>query len=433
MKRMNKMAICLAAGLLYVSLSTKSVLAKGRELSAEQGIAGIAYTLDNYYQNVQNKHDGSADKALSKILKTDIISPYKNLGVSIANNYVNIRKEPSTDSDVVGKVYRGSAADILEYLENDWVKIKSGDVDGYIAANYLAIGKSAEAMVDEYATKYATIVGTKTLRVRAEASKEAATLELIPEGETYIVIKEHDEWAEILYGSDEEGNDLTGYISKDYANITVEFKYAISIEEENRILREQQEAERAEAERKRMLEAEEAAKKAEAERLKKEAEAKKAAEAQKQATSNSNNSSSSSSSNTSKETTSSKPSTSSSSKSGSEIAKYALNFVGNPYVWGGTSLTRGADCSGFVQTIYSQFGYSIPRDSRSQAAGAGYEVSLSDRQPGDLLFYASGGRVNHVAMYIGNDRIVHAANRRQGIITSRYNYRDVYKIRRVVR
>lgn len=418
--------MCLTAGLLYVSLSSKSVLAKGYELPAEQGIAGIAYTLDNYYQNAQNKNDGSADKALSKILKADVISPYKNLGVSKADNYVNIRKEPSVDSEVVGKVYRGSAADILERLDNDWVKIKSGEVNGYIAANFLAIGKDAEAMVDEYATKYATIVGTQTLRVRSKASKDASTLELVPEGETYIVTKEHDEWAEILYGTDEEGNDLIGFISKDYAEIRVEFKYAISIEEENRILREQEEAERAEAERKRLLEAEEAARKAEAARVKKEAEkARKEAEAQNKATSSANNSKN-------EEVTSYKPSSSASKNLGVEIANYALKFVGNPYVWGGTSLTRGADCSGFVQTIYSQFGYSIPRDSRSQANGAGIKVSLSDRQPGDLLFYASGGRVNHVAMYIGNDRIVHAANRRQGIITSRYNYRDVYRIRRVI-
>ncbi|HWT76165.1 MAG TPA: C40 family peptidase, partial [Mobilitalea sp.] len=126
---------------------------------------------------------------------------------------------------------------------------------------------------------------------------------------------------------------------------------------------------------------------------------------------------------------------SSSSLSGlrNEIITYALKFVGNPYVWGGESLTNGADCSGFVRAIYGDFGYNIPRTSREQAAGAGKIVDESDIQPGDLIFYTnSSGMVNHVAMYIGNGQIVQAANSRQGIITSRYNYRSIYRVRRIV-
>jgi hypothetical protein len=102
----------------------------------------------------------------------------------------------------------------------------------------------------------------------------------------------------------------------------------------------------------------------------------------------------------------------------SEIVEYACQFVGNPYVWGGTSLTNGADCSGFVMRIYEQFGYSLPRVSADQA-NAGTRISVEDIQPGDLVFY--GNPVFHVAMYIGNGQIVHAANSRAGIVIGDLN------------
>ncbi len=409
-------AIFIASATLYISIPATSV--KADTIPTEQGVAGFAYLLDNYYSSTK-ADTVTADKTLINILKTEIISPYANLGVSIADNYVNVRSEPSTDSEVVGKLYRGCAADILEYLEGDWVKIQSGDVKGYIASNYLAIGRDAEAMVDEFATQYAT-VDTQTLRVRKEMSVDSEILTLVPLGETYPVVKDYGEWVEIVLGSDEEtGADFTGFLSKDYIKMTVEFKFAISVEEEQRILREQQEAERAEAERKAKL-AQEKAEREEA--------ARKAAEEKKNNNSGSKNTSSS---NNSKNDS---PSYSGShSELRNEIIEYAQKFVGNRYVWGGESLTKGADCSGFVQAVYADFGYYIPRVSRDQAASAGKKVSESDMLPGDLVFYAnSRGSVNHVAMYIGNGKIVHAANSRQGIIRSNVKYRDIYCVRRIV-
>ncbi len=119
---------------------------------------------------------------------------------------------------------------------------------------------------------------------------------------------------------------------------------------------------------------------------------------------------------------------------GEELAMFASRFVGNPYVWGGTSLVHGTDCSGFVQSVYRHYGISLKRVSRDQAMTAGQEVevSLDTLQAGDLLFYAKGGRVNHVAIYIGDGKIVHAAGKKYGIIFSDYNYRKVYKARRVI-
>ncbi len=116
----------------------------------------------------------------------------------------------------------------------------------------------------------------------------------------------------------------------------------------------------------------------------------------------------------------------------SKIVNYALQFLGNPYVWGGTSLTRGADCSGFTQSVLKNFGISIPRVSRDQA-NAGRKVTSANMRPGDLVFYGnSKGTINHVAMYIGNGQVVHAASRRSGIKISTWNYRTPLRIRDVI-
>ncbi len=115
-----------------------------------------------------------------------------------------------------------------------------------------------------------------------------------------------------------------------------------------------------------------------------------------------------------------------------KIVNFALKYVGNPYVWGGTSLTRGADCSGFVQSVMKNFGISLPRVSRDQSK-SGRAVTSSQMRPGDLIFYAnSSGTVNHVAMYIGNGQVVHAASKRSGIRISTWNYRTPYRIRNVI-
>lgn len=109
-----------------------------------------------------------------------------------------------------------------------------------------------------------------------------------------------------------------------------------------------------------------------------------------------------------------------------KIVKYALQFEGNPYVMGGTSLTKGTDCSGFTQSVFRDNGIKIPRTSREQAKG-GKSVPLSDIKPGDLIFYAKDGQINHVALYIGNKKVIHASNAKSGIKISKYNYRKPYK------
>lgn len=116
-----------------------------------------------------------------------------------------------------------------------------------------------------------------------------------------------------------------------------------------------------------------------------------------------------------------------------EVVKYAKKFEGNPYVYGGCSLTEGIDCSCFVKKIYAKYGYTLQRTAAAQAQDSKYkDVKLGNIQPGDLLYYSNGSRINHVSMYIGNGKIVHASNPRVGITISKYNYRTPVKAKRII-
>ena len=181
-----------------------------------------------------------------------------------------------------------------------------------------------------------------------------------------------------------------------------------------------------------------------------EEEEKKAAEASKKSssTSGSNTAASSGSSTSSKNNTSGSSSSAATSKdngssssgssgssgssvsynpTGQSVVNYACQFVGNPYVWGGTSLTNGADCSGFIMSIYAKFGVSLPHSSGAMA-GCGRGVSYSEAMPGDIICYAG-----HVAIYMGGGQIVHASNAKDGIkISGNAAYRPIVAVRRVL-
>ncbi len=113
------------------------------------------------------------------------------------------------------------------------------------------------------------------------------------------------------------------------------------------------------------------------------------------------------------------------------ICNYAKEFLGNPYVWGGTSLTKGTDCSGFTMQVYKKYGITLPHSSVAQSK-MGTKVSLAEAKAGDLVFYAGGGTVNHVGIYIGNGQVIHASNPKQGIKISSVGYRTIHSIRRYI-
>ena len=358
------------------------------------------------------------------------VSKYANLGISIASNYVNIRQEPNTDCEVVGKLYNGAAATICGY-EGEWVLIESGHCQGYIKAEYLAIGEEAEKVATDYGNEIAYIKADG-LRVREDKSTDSAVLAVVYSNEKYQVLAESDEWAKIRVD-----DSTKGWVYKEFIETDVIFEKGITIEEEQEKIRKEEEARKKAEEEARKKAEEEARKKAEEAAKKKaeeEAAKKKAEEAAKK----------SSSSSKSKSDSSSKSKSDSSSKAneggdggsydaskGAQIVAYAKQFVGNPYVYGGTSLTNGCDCSGFTMKVMEHFGISLPRSSYDQQF-AGTAVSLSNLQPGDLILYAKNGRVNHVTIYIGGGQVVHASSPSVGIIISNMNYRTPYCARRVV-
>ena len=252
-----KTVVCCAAATIFIALGNTKAQAD-TAFAFEQGVAGISYTLSNFYSAaVENNDIGDPDKAITNILSSNV-SKLASTGVSIASNYVNVRSEPSTESKILGKLYRGSAATILEWLPGDWVKIESGDVKGYIASNYLATGRKAEKMIDDYAKVTATVLA-QTLNVREEQSTESRILTQIPMGETYVVLNQYEEWVEILLGSGDEGDegdDYTGYLYKDYIDINVELKQPYPLRKKQDYTSTKRSG-RAEAERLRKLEEEE--------------------------------------------------------------------------------------------------------------------------------------------------------------------------------
>ena len=343
----------------------------------------------------------------------EVKSKYENIGISIADPYVNIRKKPGEDSEIIGKLYKGSKCDIIKD-KGDWVKIESGNAKGYIKAEYLARGFDAEKLIDEYGTKVAEVT-VETLNVRFEANTDSRIATQIPMGEKLLVLKKKGDWYEVAINDGDE-DQITGWVSKDFVKVKIQWKHAITIKEE-----------KAEEERKAAAEAAlEAQQRALAAEQAEQARQQQTTQRQTQAN------------NTQRVVQQPKveekvQSSVGGSAKGQNIANFALNFVGNPYVWGGTSLTRGCDCSGFAMSVYANFGIGLNRTSRAQA-GNGYAVGMNELQPGDLVFYAANGRsISHVAIYIGGGRVVHASTPRTGIIVSSVYHQTPCCARRIVK
>lgn len=336
--------------------------------------------------------------------------------IAEVDSYVNIRSMPGMEGEILGKLYDDSVGQKLGE-ENDWYYITSGTVTGYVKAEYVLTGEAARTKADEVGKRLAEVM-TTTLKVRKEASAEAAVLGLVPDGDILAVKEETEGWIKV---SVEEGE---GYVSAAYVRLYTENVEAESKEEEEARLRKEEEARRA---------AEEAARKAAAEEARRAEEARKAAQKKAQNQSSNSNkettgSSQSSNSNTSNQAGNySKEQSQTNTDLGRQIADYALKFLGNPYVYGGTSLTNGTDCSGFVQSVYKHFGISLPRTSGEQGASGRLVDGVKNAQPGDLVWYSG-----HIGIYIGNEQIVHASNSKVGIITSNVYYRDILGIRRII-
>ncbi len=345
------------------------------------------------------------EKDTTKETNTATESKYANKAAAdiYSTTTLNIRKKGSINAKIVGKMKKGNIAIVLK-KGSEWSKVRSGNVTGYVKNQYLVFGDEIENFAKQNVKKVAK-VQTETLRVRKKASTDSKIVTLVSEDDKLKVKKQTDDWAKVKVDGQ------TGYVSKDYAKVTYSFGKAKSMKQ---------------------IQAEQEAKK----RAEEAARNKPVSTTSSSHTSNTGTTSGSTTGST--QTTkkaSVSVSSSGSSATGSRIVSYAQQFVGNPYRYGGNSLTSGIDCSGFTQQIMAKFGYSISRTSSSQS-GDGRAVSTSNLRAGDLVFYGDGGSIDHVALYIGGGQVVHASNSapypRGGIKISNVNYRTPICARRII-
>ena len=435
----------------------------------------------------------------------EVASPFYKKGISTAEDCVMIRKEPSADSEAVGKLYFGAGFEVLEEA-GDWIHIQSGSCEGYVSAEYVVTGKKAEEVAKntDAVNSYAKII-TDGVEIKAEASDDAAVIATAGSEEileVLAVIPESD-WTKVNIDG------VEGYVKNQAVEVGVAYDSAVSMEEEAQreaeAARQQTAAQQTAGTETEQTEAQEEQAEAEEEQTEVREEQTEAEEEQTEvpeeqtetpeeqtqeaevsslyieevsetvwATDAVNVREAADTSSgrlgglgkgesitrtgicengwsrvdyngttayvhsdylTTTEPVEEEPAynePSSNSGLGQQIVDYARQFLGNPYVYGGTSLTNGTDCSGFVQSIYAHFGYSLPRTCTTQSV-CGRGVSVDELQPGDLVIYSSYGEIQHIAIYSGNGNTIHASNWDTGIIETSLSYSgDIYCCRRIV-
>lgn len=346
-------------------------------------LSGVSLTMANILSDASAAADNTSDVASNNTTTVEQQAPeseYANVAIAQVDNYVNIRSTPSEDGDVVGKLYNKSAATVLA-TEGDWYQITSGNCTGYVKCEFVVVGD--EELAKSVSTRLATVT-TQTLYVREQPTTESSVEGMVPEGDDLVVTDESmadTGWVKVSL------LEYEGYVSLEFVTLSTDYVTAESKEEEAARLAKE------EAERK--------------------AAAAAAAASQRKASSGSYYTGGSSSY------------AAPSGAGGSAVVSYASQFVGNPYVYGGSSLTNGTDCSGFVMGVYSAFGVGLPHSS-SAMRSVGYGVDVNSMQAGDIVCYSG-----HVGIYTGNGTIVNALNSSSGITYTNVNYSPILAVRRI--
>ena len=386
--------------------------------------------------------------------------------------YVNVRTQPSTDNGEVIGVLKNHDSAIIESVEDDgWYKIKSGDVEGYVAAWLIKTGDEAAAIAPTVAYNYA-VNNAVSLNVRAQADEGSDVVTSLDEGAEAEIVADEGNWFKVALDSD-----TYGYVSKDYVEEKTAYPTAKTIDQMMSDTEAEKQAEQAadaagstdvsadqggetvapaDASQTQKTVAQtdasqtqETAAQTEAPQTQETVAQTDASQTQETAPQTQETAAQSDAPQTQEtaaqteapqtqetaaqtEAPQTEASAPAASATGSAVVAYASQFVGNPYVWGGTSLTSGADCSGFTMAVFANFGVSLPHYAASQLS-CGTQVSIDSLAPGDLVFFSStGGEIDHVAIYVGGGSIVHAANSKSGICYSSLNWMTPVAACRVV-
>lgn len=397
-----------------------------------------------------DEEDTQAEKETQTEPVTDqtaeTVDPLNGLtAVARVEKWVNVRVEPSTQSGIVGKIYNNCAATIIDEVDGEdgtWYYMSSGNVTGYVKAEYFVIGDEAEALKNEIGLTFARVI-VENLRVRTtpDLTTDENIVTMYPMGTEVAVLSYDDEWALI-----ETDAISTGYVHVSCIEMWTEFDVAITLEEEAQAEAERiaaEEAARAAEEAYRvLLEQQQAAAETTApvETEPSTAGAPAATEpvpTQPPAETAPVPTTTPAPAETAPAeppapTETPAPTTAAPTVSEADvntalrnaIVAFALQFNGCPYVHGGRSLSQGTDCSGFTNMIYQNFGYNLDWTPAGQA-NLGVRIDYHDVKPGDLLFYSNSQKyLGHVALYIGNGQIIHAANEQYGICIWDMNYRE---------
>ena len=326
---------------------------------------------------------------------SDSYIDFSNKAIVTTSGQVNIRLNADVNSDKVGIINNGGLVTVVE-KGSEWSHIKSGNCDGYIKNEFLAFGSDAKTYAENNLQKVA-VVNATTLRLRESDSEDSNCLTLLTGGEEYGILSQGSAWTKV-----EVDDSLSGYVKNEYISISYRTSKAVAVNPDSSTTQ---------------TAANDGA----------------GTEAVAQASQDNTTAAPVTDTPTEAPTTEATVSTPAPAvnPNAQDVCNFALQFVGNPYVYGGSSLTDGTDCSGFTMSVYANFGVYLPHSSKAQA-NCGTEVNLSEVAPGDIIFYKNGGTtIGHAALYIGGGQVVHASTEKTGIIVSNMYYSTPCKAIRV--